>query len=488
MSKLFCDGSLGIRDFMNKKYGVLKTALFTVGSAVCVSGMAMPIESDYKGMEEYLAKKAETPPGDLGSPASVLELISSPPDNNSPIRIDNVCESAATGYLMAEFPVTVVFDGVVVIDGNLVSTQTVTFEKWPAPPVPPAPAPYTYDECGIAQGVGWSLIQCGNTWTNEWILEVSGTPIKSITIEPIMDEDDNGEECDAAAFDIITGVGLEQTPGSLNGRAITDVEQTGPDVTITAEYSRPVYGPPNPPYSPHDLYGVLTLDFSGPLSGTLTFIADTDIVTLEPFGCCCVNFDLEDFSLGGYEGDYPLYFNDSGSYTHTLPDAAGEPTGTITKYLRCYDYRYPTEADCGNALGESMSVKPEGFPLRNAEVDSTHWFEGDDMSRFRCNEIGDDGIGDIFGNMAKGVNLAANKNKDGGVDLTLTTDSEKDTAKLAILCGNELENEGTEIKEVCSFPSGGSPYTCKTVMCDNYRVLETEYDGDAIVYKSVTAK
>ena len=90
--------------------------------------------------------------------------------------------------------------------------------------------------------------------------------------------------------------------------------------------------------------------------------------------------------------------------------------------------------------------------------------------------------------LAAGINLTATVNGN-GVDLTLTTSAEPDTAALSIVRGEKLENGGTKINVVCEFHSGGSPYTCTdTVVGDNYRVLETEYDGDLIVYDEVTPK
>ncbi len=95
--------------------------------------------------------------------------------------------------------------------------------------------------------------------------------------------------------------------------------------------------------------------------------------------------------------------------------------------------------------------------------------------------------------LATGVELTATKNGS-GVDLTLTTSAEQDTAALSILRGNKLGNGGTAIGVACSFASSGdsssgSSYTCTdAVVGDNYRVLETEYDGDIIVYDEVTPK
>lgn len=90
--------------------------------------------------------------------------------------------------------------------------------------------------------------------------------------------------------------------------------------------------------------------------------------------------------------------------------------------------------------------------------------------------------------LATDVDLTATRN-DTGVDLTLTTSAEPDTAALLILRGDKLENGGTEIDVACDFPSGGSPYTCTDdVVADTYRAAEIEYDGSLILYDEVTAE
>jgi len=88
--------------------------------------------------------------------------------------------------------------------------------------------------------------------------------------------------------------------------------------------------------------------------------------------------------------------------------------------------------------------------------------------------------------LATGVKLTATKNGS-GVDLTLTTTAEPNTAALLILRGNKLSNGGTEIDAACDFISGGSPYTCTDdVVADTYRAAEIEYDGSLIIYDEVT--
>jgi len=88
--------------------------------------------------------------------------------------------------------------------------------------------------------------------------------------------------------------------------------------------------------------------------------------------------------------------------------------------------------------------------------------------------------------LATDVSLTATLNGS-GVDLTLTTDSEPNTAALLILRGDKLGNGGTEIDVACDFASGGSPYTCTDDSgADTYRAAEIEYDGSLIIYDEVT--
>lgn len=90
--------------------------------------------------------------------------------------------------------------------------------------------------------------------------------------------------------------------------------------------------------------------------------------------------------------------------------------------------------------------------------------------------------------LATGVELNA-VTSGNGVDLTLTTLAEPDTAGLTILRGEKLDNGGTKITTVCEFNSGGSPYACTdSVVGDVYRVLEKEYNGNLIVYDEVVPK
>ena len=463
------------KKFGVKKFSVLMTALLTVGSAVYANdippdpedGIIPPEGSD--AVEEYF----NSPP-DFG-PIAAKGLISVDvnKDDNNPIYIKKVIDFTTMGESMAEFLVTV--KGV---DGDVTTTWVADTN--------------TCQAGGVAAANNWSLEVC-NTWTNRWVLTASGEGITSIKIEPIIDSDRDGN---AAVFDVLKGKGSEiSTTGSSNGREISSVRVNGnpPLISlVTATYSRPVHlllGEEEK----HDLYGVLTLDFGDtPFIGTMAFRADTDDVEL-PKGCCCLDFDLADFA--GYDGIFSTSLDNDGNNIHLLPEVM-PTTDHIDKFLVCYDRRYPTQLACESVLGKTRKVP---FPLpdgQKAEVDSTHWFvkNTNPYAALWCGELKEEP--DPFlpfdvPNLAKGVKLEATKNKDDGVDLKWTTDFEKDTAAFTILRGNKLENEGTAITEVpkCNKASGGSPYTCTDkVEGDNYRVLETEDDGEIIVYDEVKPK
>jgi hypothetical protein len=456
---------------MNRKYGVLMTALLTVGSTVYANEISFDPEEEMippegsDTAEEFLNRLP------IFGPIAAKGLISVDVNKNddNPIYIKNVIDFKTTGESMAEFLVTVKgADGEVTTTWVANSTERCKSGGYPA-------------ERGIAAADNWSLEVC-DTWRKRWVLTASGEGITSIEIEPIIDIEGDGN---AAVFDVIIGKGPESTTGSSNGREINNVKGSFSDI-VTATYSRPVhlFGEEEK----HDLYGVLTLYFGDtPFIGTMVFRADTDDVEL-PKGCCCLDFNLEGFD--GYDGNFPASLNNDGNNIHFLPGS--EPkTNHIDKFLVCYDRRYPTQLACESVLGKTKKIP---FPDQRKEVDSTHWFINEDQSDLWCGELKEEPNPFLpfdVPNLAKGVKLKAKKNKDGGVDLTLTTNSEKDTATFAILRGDKLDNGGTAIKTVptCSFPSGGSPYTCTDkVAGDNYRAFEIEDTGRLIVYEPVTVK
>ena len=201
-------------------------------------------------------------------------------------------------------------------------------------------------------------------------------------------------------------------------------------------------------------------------------------------GVCCLDYDVK----VSYE-KFPHYFNEDGTHIHSINEP-WEPV-VVNRFLSCYEGSLPdgssvTEKNCHAMFGEQDVHIWYPLPLgQNATVTSAHWF-WDATSLGQLKELGIVPKGVRL--LATGVELTATKNGS-GVDLTLTTSAEQDTAALDILSGDKLNNGGTAISTVCSFPSGGSPYTCTdAVVGDNYRVLETEYDGSLIVYDEVKPK
>ncbi|MEK8022148.1 MAG: hypothetical protein VSS75_035170, partial [Candidatus Parabeggiatoa sp.] len=82
-----------------------------------------------------------------------------------------------------------------------------------------------------------------------------------------------------------------------------------------------------------------------------------------------------------------------------------------------------------------------------ATVIDTYWFEwADSCAQLRRIRILPRGVETL----ATGVDLTATKNGS-GVDLTLTTTAEPDTAALLILSGDKLDNGGTKIDVACDF-------------------------------------
>jgi hypothetical protein len=474
------------KKFGVKKFSVLMTALLTVGSTVYANGILPENEEDGiipdEGSDAVEAFLNRLP--SIGPIVANDDLISPPVEvvfnkDNDPIYIKKVVDFKTTGESMAEFLVTV--NGV---DGEVTTWVANSTEK--------CKGRGNQADRGVAAADNWSLEVC-DTWKKRWVLTTS-KEITSIKIEPIIDfeGDDN-----AAVFDVIKGKGPKiSTTGSSNGREISSVEVVEGSFSgsVIATYSRPVHllGEDEK----HDLYGVMTLKFVDdknepvPFIGTMTFRADTDDVYL-PKGCCCLDFDLAEFE--GYDGNFSTSLNNDGNNIHLLPED-GPTTNHIDKFLVCYDRKYPTQLGCEGILNQNRRIwYPKPFGQR-AEVKSTHWFvkDEDPYAALWCRELNEEpGLDLPFGVelLAKGVKLEATTNNEGGVDLKLTTDSEQDTAEFRIICGDQLENEGTAITEVpvCIFPSGGSPYTCTdNVVCDNYRVLEIEYTGRPIIYDPVT--
>jgi hypothetical protein len=247
---------------MNKKFGVLMTALLTVGSTAY---------ADDDNFDSSAEDDLSTTQPTIESTANGVSIDYVYVNDEDPY-VKEVLDFNTTGASMAEFRVTV-------NEGEL-SEEIVT---WDDDPSDPDPKPCR-GAVGGADGTTWSLKVCDTwRWGNKWVLTAT-TPIKSIKIEPIIDVDGDGE---AAVFDVIYMP--EETPGSKKGRKFSSV--TGYAGNITATYSEPVRVllPPlvaSPSPSPqNDLYGVLKLEFNPAFTGTMTFRADADNVKLLPRGC-----------------------------------------------------------------------------------------------------------------------------------------------------------------------------------------------------------
>jgi len=137
----------------------------------------------------------------------------------------------------------------------------------------------------------------------------------------------------------------------------------------------------------------------------------------------------------------------------------------------CYQRIFQGKDACEGIIGTSI------FTVPDKEVTDAVWYDNQN-----CAELG-------VKLLATDVELTATLNGNGGVDLTLTTSAEPNTAALLILRGDKLGNGGTEINTVCGFASGDFQYTCTDdTMADTYRAAEVEYDGSLIIYDEVTPK
>jgi hypothetical protein len=113
--------------------------------------------------------------------------------------------------------------------------------------------------CGSAAGAGWSLSQCGDTFTGDWTLTADGN-LSSLFIDAGVG---------GTVFDTDFG-GATGTDGSALGTTFI----TSSTANITATYSGPVALTGDPVVG--DLFRYLMLDFTDGFSGVLNFDQDTD--------------------------------------------------------------------------------------------------------------------------------------------------------------------------------------------------------------------
>ncbi|MCK5523522.1 MAG: hypothetical protein KAI83_10355 [Thiomargarita sp.] len=453
---------------MNKKFGVLMTALLTVGSTAYANDNFDPGDED-----------------DSSAPAIQMESLDASPvivimNDDDPIKIKEMVTFKTTGESMAQYLVT--------INGGEPKT-------WVAAPSENCAGGGDSADRGAVDGTDWSLEVC-DTWYKMWVL-TAGVGITSIKMEAIIDVDGNGE---AAVFDVIYWP--VQTPGSSRGREFSGVNVGSFDGTVIATYSRPVQIWGDTPPAKQDLYAVLELEFveldiygqalpKQPLAftGTMTFRADADNVKLK--GCCCLDFEPNGFS--GYDGNYPLYLNNAGNNTHLLPAIAQPQIGKINKFISCYDYIYPTLESCQKLLGKTKHI---WWPLegggQDAEVKSTHWFNFMNGKELLCSDLNKEPwliIPKGVKLLATGVNLIVTPNAQNPdhKDLTLTTTTEKGTAKLLILRGEEVGDRRWKLSVACEFNMDSDSNTEKSYSCTDttpanaYWAAEIEDDGDFII-------
>jgi hypothetical protein len=452
---------------MNKKFAVLMTALLTVGSTTYADD-----ENFDPGAEDnFSASTFQMVPLDA-SPVTVIK------NDDNPIKIKEMVTFKTTGESMAQYLVT--------INGGEPETWVA------APSENCGGGGNSADRGAVDDGTSWSLEVC-DTWRKQWVLK-AGVEITSIKMEAIIDVDGNGE---TAVFDVINRP--EQTPGSSRGREFSRVDVGSFDGTVIATYSRPVQIFGDTPPAEQDLYAVLELEFveldengqalpEQPLAftGTMKFRADADNVKLK--GCCCLDFEPNGFS--GYDGNYPLYLNDDGNNTHLLPAIAQQPMGKINKFISCYDYIYPTLESCQKVLGETKHIWwPLGGGGQDTEIKSTHWFNFMSGEELLCSDLKKKPWLIIPAGvklLATGVNLIVAQNP-AHKDLTLTTTTEKGTAKLLILRGEKVSDGRWKLSVACEFNTGSDSSTEKSYSCTDtipgnaYWAAEIEDDGDFIM-------
>lgn len=113
--------------------------------------------------------------------------------------------------------------------------------------------------CGGATGSGWSVTECGDTFTSSWTL-ASNVLITSLFI-------------DAGAGNTVFDI--DGTTTGTAGSGLGNAFSTSYTGNITATYSGPVGLTGDAPVG--DLYRFLRLDFTGgAFSGQLSFLQDTD--------------------------------------------------------------------------------------------------------------------------------------------------------------------------------------------------------------------
>lgn len=117
----------------------------------------------------------------------------------------------------------------------------------------------TASEAGGAFGTDWSLSVSGDTFFDPWTFSNSGKSIVSLVTQAIPGN---------TAFDTIYSIEEPpSTPGSALGIPFTVLSGQAPDSFV---YSDKI------DISEGDLFGTLSLSYSGGFTGEMTYLADTD--------------------------------------------------------------------------------------------------------------------------------------------------------------------------------------------------------------------
>jgi hypothetical protein len=121
---------------------------------------------------------------------------------------------------------------------------------------------------GAASGTGWSLAETGDTFGSNWTLNTGTTTIARLSIDA---------GAGNSVFDTTAIGDVEGTTGSARGWSFD--RTSGPaNIDITATYSDSVALAGFAPVG--DLFRYLDLQLGGGMTGTMTFIADTDSLKL----------------------------------------------------------------------------------------------------------------------------------------------------------------------------------------------------------------
>jgi CSLREA domain-containing protein len=202
---------------------------------------------------------------------------------------------------------------------------------------------------------------------------------------------------------------------------------------------------------------------------------------------------------------------DLGAFERVLDEEGGvcvldftdPPFSIELPYWSCYQVTYPNQEACQSALGQTVPIPPNpdwpGPTLPNqATVTSWHWIPG----VTNCKELNTQSFPDHEGNpvgpiswlklLLTGVHLEV-QSVDDGVHLTLTTESEREVAAVAILRAQVVGHgpdeglTGARVVPNCTFNTTGSGhYSCVDQNPPrgalHYWAAEIDYQGEMTHY------